>query len=346
MSQAQDDKVPSTVLANKAVNQAQADPEPSTADDKSSVTETKHHSVGIAAHGDAEPSTDEAEPASATGQGDSAGISAQDGPPHHTGQSGSGPIESQDEVPPGPIESQDKAATGPTSLDCPSNFEPAIEPSGPPNPLTNIPSAKDKPLEESGPATADPKATDPLTPQAPSDPPQVDKGAHGSQANEPQTTEPTRVELGGIDRVPDTRRSTEVGWELPTETPANPPPNSPHHRADIVPKPILKKTAGTAAEAQVAEEGGLRPLDAFGPNERGLRPLDAFGPDGASEAQDPRGGAKRFRGALANYKATRHSRKVEADVVGRLNTETESGVGTPRLANKGRNFCLSRCTLL
>ena len=83
--------------------------------------------------------------------------------------------------------------TGPTFLD-PFNSEPAIEPTGPPNSLTTIPTAKDEPLKKkstgqvsiakgSGPKAAGPKATDPVTPQNPSNPPQVDEGA---QANQPQ----------------------------------------------------------------------------------------------------------------------------------------------------------------
>ena len=325
MGKAQDDK---------AVSQAQADPEPSTADGTSSLTQTKHDSAGTAAHGDAGTSPDEAEPASATGQGDSTAISAQDGTPHHTVQSGSGPIDTQDEVPLGPIESQDKAATEPIE----SQDKAATEPTGPPNPLTTIPSAKDKPLEESGPGAAGPKATDPVTPQTPADPPQADEGAPGSQANEPQPTESKRVELGGTDQV----------WEPPAKTPVANPPNSPHHRADIAPKPILKKTAGTAEEARLAEEGGVRHGD-------------VFGSDGSSEeAPDPKGGLKRFRGAVANFKANRHRENVEADVVDRLNTETEGEVGTPRLgmepfsggnrdgegAEKKPKICPLRCTLL
>ena len=75
MSQAQDDKAPSTALASEAVNQAQADPEPSTANVTPSLTEKKHDSAGNAAQGDPGPSTGQAESGSVTGQGDSAAIS-------------------------------------------------------------------------------------------------------------------------------------------------------------------------------------------------------------------------------------------------------------------------------
>ena len=257
--------------------------------------------------------------------------------------------------------------SGPTFLGSGSNSDPAIEPTGPPDSLTPIPTAKDEPLkkestsqvsntEESGP--------NPEVLQTPSTPPQVDEGASETQANQPQkldavegqdleskqtqeeqaTTESRRVELGGSDEIPDTRRSNEDDRILPiTPTPVA-RLSSPHHRDAITPKSILKKTTGTAAEARMAEE-------------------DRFGPDGVSEARDPRGGTKLFWGTIANYKATRHRKKLEDEVLDLLHTETESGAGTPRLAmemnaisggdnsdgeseEKARRNCSLRCNLL
>ena len=291
-------------------------------------------------------SDDQAESASATGQGDSAASSAQD---------------------------VQASETEPTFLDPFNSEPPAIEPTGPPNSLTNIPTAKDKPLnkkstrqmsitKESGSEAAGPKATDPVTPRTPSNPPQVDesaKGASESQANQPQkldaaegqdlgSNEPRRVELGGTDEIAETQRSNVDDSEIATTTTPLAPLNSPHHRHDITPKSILKKTVGTAAEARQAEEGGI--------------PWGQFGPDGVSEPKDPSAGTKLFRETIAKYKAARNSKKVQEDVVGRLNTETESGAGTPRLnmelhaisggdsdgksEDRARKCCLPRCTLL
>ena len=86
--------------------------------------------------------------------------------------------------------------TGPAFLD-PFNSEPAIEPTGPPNSLTTIPTAKDKPVKkrstgqvsiakESGPKAVGPKVTDPVTPQTPSNPPQLDEGPKKLDAVEGQ----------------------------------------------------------------------------------------------------------------------------------------------------------------
>ena len=351
MSQDQDDKAPSTALATEADNQAQDDPEPGTADGTSSFTEEKHDSADVAAQGDPGPSTDQAElaamaaqgdpgpstdqaesaamatqgdpgtstdqaesaamaaqgdpgpsidqaeSASATGQGDSAAISSQDGTPRHTVQSGSGPIESHDEV-----------QAGPTFLDSSSNCDTLIEPTEPPNSLASIPTAKDRPLEKgstSQESLTKESGAKPETPQSPSSPPQVDEGASGSQASQPQkldevegqdleskqTTEeqaeaePRRVEL----QLPDTRRGGEGSSKHPTMSPLA-RMNSPHHRDDITPKSILKKTTGTAAEARQAGDT-----------------------DGVSEPRDPNGGTKLFWGAVANYKATRHRKKLEAE---------------------------------
>ena len=456
MSQAQDDRAPSTGLATEADNQAQADPEPSTADGASSVTEEKDDTAGIAAQGDpgpssdqtesaatatqgdqgpstghaelaaivtpddsgpstgdaesaaivasgdsgpstgqAEsaametsddsgpsteqgesaamaaqgdpgpgtdqgesaatatqadpgPSTDQAASASATGQGDSAAISARDGSPRHTVQGGSEPIERQDNVP-----------IGLTVLSSSSHCDPATEPTRPPNSLTTIPTAEDQPLEkgsasqlsitkESGSNLEDPQTS--------STPPQVNEGASGSQANQPQnleavegqdveskqtkeeqaTTESRRVAHSGTDEIfPDPRRSDEDNQEHPSPT-SIARLSSPHHRDAITPKPILKKNTGTA---------------------------NHFGPDGVSEPLDPSGGTKLFWGTVANYKATRHRRKLEEEVLDVLHTETESGAGTPRLEmelnaisggdnsdgeseEKVRRGCSARCNLL
>ena len=381
MSQAQDDK---------AVNQAQADPEPSTADGTSSVTEKEHESAGIAAQGDpgpstadgtssvtekehesagiaaqgdpgpstdqaesadmanqgdSGPSTDQAESASATGRSDTAAISAWDGTPNHAVQSDSESIELQEKLPTGPFYS---------SLD--SILDPAIAPTGPPNSSTTMPTAKDKPLKkvsteqmsiakESGPS--------PVAPQTSSNPPQVDEGASGSQANQPQkldavegqdpeskeeqaTTEPRRVALGGTDKMPDTRRGGEDAGKLPTRPPKA-RLNRPHHRNEITPKPILKKTVGTAAEARRAEQ------------------------DGASEGRVPKCGMECFPQEKAHHRAARHHRDVEADNANLPNTATESGAWAPRLAISGvlgasesdgeneertRKICPLRCTLL
>ena len=301
----------------------------------------------MATQGDPGPSDDQAESASATGPGDSAAGSAQD---------------------------VQASETGPTFLDPFDSEPPAIEPTGPPNSLTNNPTAKDKPLKkkstsqvsmtkESDSKAAGPKATDSVTPQTPSNPPQVDesaKGASGSQANQPQkldaakgqdlgSNEPRRVELGGTDEVPETQRSNVDDSELATTTTPLAPLNSPHHRHDITPKSILKKTVGTAAEARQAEEGGM---PSWG----------QFGRDGVSEPKDPSAGTKLFRETIAKYKAARNSKKVEEDVVSRLNTETKSEAGTPRLnmelnaisggdsngesGDRARKCCLPRCTLL
>ena len=98
---------------------------------------------------------------------------------------------------------------------------------------------------------------------------------------------------------------------------------------------------------------------------------EQIGPYGVPAAKDPSGGPKLFRGTLANWKAVNMSKKAEADAakraeedaVSRLNTETESGAGTPRLnmelnaisggdssddesAERARKYCLPRCNLL
>ena len=97
---------------------------------------------------------------------------------------------------------------------------------------------------------------------------------------------------------------------------------------------------------------------------------EQIGPYGVPAAKDPSGGAKLFRGTLAKWKAVDISKKAEADAVKRaeadavkrLNTETESGAGTPRLnmelnaisggdsdgesADRARKYCVPRCNLL
>ena len=70
----------------------------------------------------------------------------------------------------------------------------------------------------------------------------------------------------------------------------------------------MKKTAGTAAEARQAEEGGASDTD----------------------SRDPGRGTKLFRGTLAMYRAAANSRNIEADILSRLNAETPSGARTPR----------------
>ena len=93
---------------------------------------------------------------------------------------------------------------GPTFLD-PFNSERAIEPTGPPNTLTTIPTQEDKPLKKStgrvsgpkasgpkasgpkasGPKASGPKALDPAKPRTTQDPPHFGEGASGSQATQP-----------------------------------------------------------------------------------------------------------------------------------------------------------------
>ena len=212
--------------------------------------------------------------------------------------------------------------TGPTFLD-PFNSEPAIEPTGPPNSLTTIPTAKDEPV-----------------PQNSSNPPQVDEDASGSQGTQPQKLDAVegqdpgnskiskeeepkaeqekRVELGGTEEFPDTRHGDEEdSWELPTISPIA-PLNSPHHRHDITPKSILKKTVGTAAEARLAEEGGMPSWEQSG--------RDRF-----SEGQDPRGGTKLFQESLAKLRANHNTRTAEEYALDHLNSMTPRGAGTPRM---------------
>ena len=81
---------------------------------------------------------------------------------------------------------------------------------------------------------------------------------------------------------------------------------SPHHREDITPKSILKKTAEPTAEAALAQDSENPP--------------------------DPHGGAKLFRAAVAKAKASRISRAVKEYSGPSNSTETPSvAPPTPRL---------------
>ena len=325
-----------------SMDQAESgDPGPSTGQAGSAVGATQ---------GDSGPSIDQAE---------SVAMATQSDPGPSTGQAESAAMAIQGDSEPVTGQGESASATGQGS-------EPAIEPTGPPNSLTTIPTAKYKPLKK--------KSTDQVSiakesgPKAagPSNPPQADEGASGSQANQPQkldavdgqdleskipkeeqekaTTEPRRVELGGTEEFPDTtRRSDEDDGILPTLPPVA-PLNSPHHRHDIAPKSILKKTVGTEAEARLAEEE------------------EQFGRDGVSEAKDPGRGTKLLRQTIAKWKADCMARRAQADAVSRLNTESPSEAGTPRLnielnaisggdndgtdgesSDGGRKFCRSCC---
>ena len=88
---------------------------------------------------------------------------------------------------------------GPTFLDS-FNSERAIEPTGPPNTLTTIPTQKDVPLKKkstgrvsnpkvSAPEASGPKAPDPVTAENTPNPPQVDEDASGPQAIQPQKSD-------------------------------------------------------------------------------------------------------------------------------------------------------------
>ena len=323
----------------------------------------------MATQGDPEPSTDQAEPVAIATPGDSGpsidqAESVAMGPTMATqGDSGSstGQVESAAMAIQG--DSEPVTGQGESASATDQGSEPAIEPTGPPNSLTTTPTAKYKPLKK--------KSTDQVSianesgPKAagPSNSPQADEGAGGSQANQPQkpdavdgqdlesktpkeeqekaTTEPRRVELGGTEEFPDTR--DEDGGELPTVPPVA-PLNSPHHRHDITPKSILKKTVGTEAEARLPEEE------------------EEVGRDGASEAKDPAGGTKLLKQTVAKWKADCIARRAQADAVSRLNKETPSKTVTRRLQlelntisggdidgtddeseDGGRKFCRSGC---
>ena len=88
---------------------------------------------------------------------------------------------------------------GPTFLDS-FNSERAIEPTGPPNTLTTIPTQKDVPLKKKSagrvsnpkvsiPKASGPKAPDPVTAENTPNPPQVHEDASGPQAKKPQKSD-------------------------------------------------------------------------------------------------------------------------------------------------------------
>ncbi|KAF6234659.1 hypothetical protein HO173_007285 [Letharia columbiana] len=213
---------------------------------------------------------------------------------------------------------------GPTFLD-PFNSERAIEPTGPPNTLTTIPTQEDKPLKKStgrvsgpkasGPKASGPKALDPAKPRTTQDPPHFGEGASGSQATQPPNIDAVAGEDLGSKAPADEQRTGENAASAPRKSESSEDNDdggtrlSDEHRfqftvkegkksvgtasgpafrkGNVQPKSILKKIVGTTAALRKTERG--RP-----PSEQANNDV---------ETEDKSGGARLFHDAAGRNKA-------------------------------------------